>query len=316
MNGKLGNLFFGVLVTLLVFVVLGCTPTTEQVEQTAEEAPAEQALNLATAKVNAALAKNSDRVLISGHNDTQYFVDAQKTSDGLQVVDTLLAAQTTCGVFVAEKAALELDISLEGAIGTALFDQNDQRVKVYLDLPGANEEQVIELANNFRQRCPIYTTLSEAESIEFVPGDQLASASVADGQSMVTAEITEFGKANVVVGDHSFVMDSVPPLDGPNIEINPLDMMLGGLAACSSFAHHAVLSDRDADITVEADFDPSGVRDLNGPNPRIRNIRILLDGQYEDSDFSQIESEIKSTCELFGMLNGTVNIEIGSGQTG
>jgi len=299
---------FVTLMPMLLILLLSCTLPTEP-EPVSESEPVAEASQLATARVAAQLPAQDSRVTVTGHNDLQYFVDAEPTSDGLQVIDTLLAAQATCGVFVAEKAAQELDVPLTGATATSIFNENERRVQVYLDLPGANEDHVIDLANHFRQRCPIYTTLSEAKSVEFKPGEQLET--VADDSAVVTATLFRFGGANVTAGENTFVMDSVPPLDGPNNELNPLDMMLGGLAACSSFVYQSQVPEADVSVVVEGDFDPIGVRDLDGPNPRIQNVRIILQGDnIEEAQADIVEEQIGERCDLYAILKGTVNIEV------
>jgi uncharacterized OsmC-like protein len=275
------------------------------------EPPAE-ASQLATAKVSAELSEPG-LALVTGHNDQQFFVDAEPTSAGLHELDTLLAAQITCGVFVAEKAAQELDVPLTSVTGTAAFDANTQQVQVYLDLPGADSEQILELANNFRQRCPIYTTLSEARSVEFTPGEQFTGGT--DDTAVVTAELLRFGVANVTANGRTFVMDSVPPLDGPNEELNPLDMMLGGLAACSTFIYEREAPTENVSVTVEGDFDPTGVRDLEGPNPRIQDIRVaMLVDEYDEAQAKKVEDQIKEQCYLPNILKGTVNFDVSTEQ--
>ncbi len=311
--------------TLLITSILlsaiflsGCLPVTEpgaeepQATQESAELPAE-APQLATSRVSAKISQPG-RAVVTGHNNTQFFVDAESESAGLHEIDTLLAAQVTCGVFVAEKAAQELDIPLTGVTGTAVFDANKQQVQVYLDLPGADGKQVLELANNFRQRCPIYTTLSEARSVEFTPGEQFKAG--ANDTAVVTAELFRFGGANVTANDHTFVMDSVPPLDGPNEELNPLDMMLGGLATCSTFIYEREVPTANVSVTVEGDFDPTGVRDLEGPNPRILDIRVaMLVDEYDEVQAKKVEDQIKEQCYLPNILTGTVNFDISTAQT-
>ena len=292
---------------LLFFIILNaCVAAPESASGVSQ--PITENSQLATAKVQAKLSEPG-QVIITGHNNLEYIVYEEDTMDGLSEMSTLLAAQATCAVFVAEKAALELDVPLLGATATTEFNKAMQQVNVYLDLPGANDEQVLELANNFRQRCPVYTTLSEAESVEFIPGEQFDKTK--DNSETVIASIFRFGGANVTTGDLSFVMDSVPPLDGPNEELNPLDMMLGGLAACSSFVYHSQAPSADVSVAVEGDFDPSGVRNLEGPNPRIQNLRILMQvSAYDEAQAEQVEEQIKEQCYLYKLLSGTVDIDI------
>ena len=170
------------LIFVSLFFLNGCNAAAEPVEQAAQaaqEAAAEsaEAPELATARVSAILSEPG-QALVTGHNDLQYTVLEEGAGSGLTEIGTLLAAQVTCGVFVAEKAAQELDVPLSGVTGVSVFDAGTQRVQVFLDLPGADGEQVLDLANNFRQRCPIYTTLAEANSVDFSPGEQFAGESL------------------------------------------------------------------------------------------------------------------------------------------
>lgn len=313
------NAQFLVIAHLLVALLFlnGCGSTVETGTEPlppVEDAPSSpiaesgEPAELATARVSATLGEPGEAVL-TGHNDLQYSVAEDGAGSGLTEVGTLLAAQVTCAVFVAEKAAKELDVPLSGVSGVAAFDPDSQHVEVFLDLPGANGEQVLDLANNFRQRCPIYTTLAEANSVDFIPGEQFSGE--IDDAPMVTAELFRFGGAHVTAGGTTFDMDSVPPLDGPNEELNPLDMMLGGLAACSVFTYANTAPEGEVSAVVEGDFDPSGVRDLAGANPRIQNIRVMLrTDQYDARVAEEVESAIKEQCHLYNMLEGTVHISL------
>jgi uncharacterized OsmC-like protein len=301
------------LTIILLFLLNGCDlllESTVQPAQPTEEAAAGAAetADIATARVSATLSEPG-RALITGHNDLQFTVIEEGSGNGLTEIGTLLAAQVTCGVFVAEKAAQELDVPLSGVTGISVFDGDNQRVQVFLDLPGADGEQVLELANNFRQRCPIYTTLTEANSVDFTPGEQFAGNR--DDAAVVSAELFRFGGANVTANGTTFVMDSVPPLDGPNEELNPLDTMLGGLAACSVFTYASAAPEAEISATVEGDLNPAGVRVLDGPNPRIQNIRIMLrTDQYDAQTAEDVASEVKEQCHLYNMLEGTVHISL------
>ena len=300
----------------LTFFLMGCLPETvsdpEVSVQTQENAqPPADTADLATAKVSAVIAQPG-RALVTGHKDLQYFVDSEPESQDLSEIDTLLAAQVTCGVFVAEKTAQELDMPITDIKGTATFNAADKRVQVFLDLPGADKKQVLDVANNFRQRCPIYTTLAEAESVEFVPGDQFTPEdNVTD---VVTADLFRFGGANVTANDRTFVMDSVPVLDGPNNELNPLDMLLGGLASCSAFIAEREAPSADVQVVVEGDFNPNGIRDLAGPNPRIQRMRVSLQSDNQDQvAAAEVPEQIKEQCYLYSILDGTVDIKISTG---
>jgi len=103
---------------------------------------------------------------------------------------------------------------------------------------------------------------------------QLATASVTSRLSNLP------GRAIVTARGHHFVVDSPPPLGGPNEEINPIDLLLSALATCGTFVcekaaqEMSVLLDR-VTITVAGDFDPRGV--CGEPiDPRIQALRVRL----------------------------------------
>ncbi len=63
---------------------------------------------------------------------------------------------------------------------------------------------------------------------------------------------------------HHFVVDSPPPLGGPNEEINPIEVLLSALATCGTFVCETAAREMDIPlnrltVTVAGDFDPRGV---------------------------------------------------------
>ena len=136
---------------------------------------------LATASVTSRLSDQAGRAIVSarGHH---VIVDSPPPLGGpneeINPVDVLLAALATCGTFVCETVASEEGIPLEGVSVTAAGDFDPQGVcgepvdprmqefRVRLDLTGPSEEQAGTLAEAFKARCPVYTTLSRAAPIE------------------------------------------------------------------------------------------------------------------------------------------------------
>ena len=89
------------------------------------------------------------------------------------------------------------------------------------------------------------------------------------------------GRAIVTARGNHFVVDSVPPLGGPNEEINPLDLMLGALATCGTFVYETAADEMGISLTgitatVEGDFNALGVVD-GSVNPRIQALRVHMD---------------------------------------
>jgi putative redox protein len=136
---------------------------------------------LATASVTSRLSGQSGRAIVAarGHH---FIVDSPPPLGGpneeINPIDVLLAALATCGTFVCETAAQEMNIPLEAIAVTAAgdfdprgvcgeaVDPRMQAFRVRLALAGPTEGQAEALAEAFRTRCPAYTTLSRAAPVE------------------------------------------------------------------------------------------------------------------------------------------------------
>jgi uncharacterized OsmC-like protein/predicted small metal-binding protein len=136
---------------------------------------------LATASVISRLSNLPGRAMVTarGHH---FIVDSPPPLGGpneeINPIDVLLSALATCGTFVCETAAAELDIPLTGVAVTAAGDFDPRGVcgepvdprlqafRVRLGLTGPTEAQAETLAKAFQTRCPVYTTLSRAAPIE------------------------------------------------------------------------------------------------------------------------------------------------------
>jgi uncharacterized OsmC-like protein len=192
-------------------------------------------------------------------------------------------------------------------------------MRLHLDLPGANEEQVTQIIDNFTARCPIYTTLSRATDIEITVGDEEPSAAI---EGLNTAKLTaqlsnQPGRAIVSARGNHFVIDSVPPLDGPNEERNPLDLMLGSLATCGTFIFERSAQEMDIPLTeittfVEGDLDPRGVAGQEESiNPRIQAFRVTIEAEGIDEAQAELMTEqFQLRCPIYTTLIDAAPIEI------
>jgi putative redox protein len=121
---------------------------------------------LATASVTSRLSGLSGRAIVAarGHH---FIVDSPPPLGGpneeINPIDVLLAALATCGTFVCETAAQEMNIPLEAIAVTAAGDFDPRGV---CGEAGPTEGQAEALAEAFRTRCPVYTTLSRAAPVE------------------------------------------------------------------------------------------------------------------------------------------------------
>lgn len=123
------------------------------------------------------------------------------------------------------------------------------------------------------------------------------------------------GRAIATARGHHVVVDSPPPLGGPNEELNPLDALLSALATCAVFVCETAAREQDvplrsAEATVEADFDPRGVKGAD-VDPRIQAFRLTLalegptDGQAE-----ALVAAFRARCPIYTTLSRAAPIEI------
>jgi uncharacterized OsmC-like protein len=125
--------------------------------------------------------------------------------------------------------------------------------------------------------------------------------------SVVAQLSNQPGRAIVSARGNHFVIDSVPPLEGPNEERNPLDMILGALATCGTFIYETAAQEQDIpltalSVTVEGDFDPRGVAG-QPVDPRIQAFRVQMQLAGVDAaqaDLMQVEFEKR--CPVFTTL--------------
>jgi len=123
------------------------------------------------------------------------------------------------------------------------------------------------------------------------------------------------GRAIITTRSHHLIVDSPPPLGGPNEELNPLDLLLGALATCGTFVIETAAKEMGIPITsvkVEAqgDFDPRGVRGEAGIDPRITEfrVRVQLDGATSDQALDLVE-QFKKRCPVYTTLSRSAPVK-------
>lgn len=298
---------------------------------------AEEEPQLVTVKVKAQLSNQPGRAIVSARGN-HFVVDSVPPLDGpneeLNPLDMLLGALGTCGMFLCEKVPEELGFSLSNIAATVQADFDPRGVKgeavnprlqamrVHFDLTGPDgsptKEQANALAEAYQIRCPIYTTLSRAVPIEITINDEKMSGPVAEGLATATVNMqmsNQPGRAIVSARGNHFVIDSVPPLDGPNEERNPLDLILGALGTCGSFVYEAAAKEMDIPLSgvvtsVESDLDPRGVKGYP-INPRLRAFRVNIElAGVDQSQADELLEEFKSRCPIFTTLVRSAPIEV------
>lgn len=123
------------------------------------------------------------------------------------------------------------------------------------------------------------------------------------------------GRALATARGNHFVVDSPPPLGGPNETVNPLDLFLSALATCAVFVCERAAQEQDiplhaASATVEGDFDPRGVRGAE-VDPRMQAFRVTLhlDGPTPDQAEALVKA-FRRRCPIYTTLRRAADIEI------
>ena len=131
----------------------------------------------------------------------------------------------------------------------------------------------------------------------------------------VSSTLVQPGRSIVHARGNHFVVDSVPPLGGPNEERNPLDLMLGSLATCGLFIFESGAIEQgmpleSLSVAVEGDLAAQGLKD-GSVNPRIREFRVMIDAQgISDEEFDTLHEEWKIRCPIYTTLIRSAPIEV------
>jgi uncharacterized OsmC-like protein len=305
--------------------------TEEGADATTEEAQP-QSTALSTASAVSSLSNQPGRAIVTARGN-HFVVDSVPPLGGpneeINPLDLILGAQATCAAFIYETAAQEQGIPLTEIAATVEGDFNPQGVKdgsvnpriqamrVHMDLTGASEEQADMLAKEFQTRCPMYTTLIRSMPIEITTGEK-KEASVAEGLSTATAVArlsNQPGRAIVSARGNHFVVDSVPPLGGPNEERNPLDLALGALATCGTFIYETAAEEMGIPLTaiaatVEGDLNTQGLKD-GSVNPRIQALRVKMELTGATAEQAEkLAEEFQARCPIYTTLERSASIEI------
>jgi uncharacterized OsmC-like protein len=286
--------------------------------------PAPPPPTIATAKTGARLSNEPGRAIVSARGN-HFVIDSPGALAGpneeVNPLDALLASLGACGVFIVEAAAPTLEIPLTGASAVVQGDFNPaglkgeavdpriQALRVHLTLPGADAEESAKLVEHFQAHCPIYTTLVRAAPIEVTVGDQPmgnATEGLTTGEALVQLS-NQPGRALVTARGNHFVVDSIPPLGGPNEERNPMDLLLGSLATCGSFIYEKAAQEMGIPLigvsaAVEADFDPRGIRNSEF-DPRIQALRVTMSAEGASAEQAeQLAQAFQARCPVFTTL--------------
>lgn len=319
------RVLFLLVVLMVLSVLTGCQPV--------QPVAAQPASTLATARIFSQLSNMPGRALVSARGN--HFVVSSApplghTSEEINPLEAMLAALATCGLFVNESASIEQGIPLNHASTIVAadwdvrglrgedFNPQMQAIRVHLTLDGPTDEQIAALEEEFVSRCPIYTTLIRATDIEITANEEEMGGKIAEelATTVVSATLTnETGRAIVGARHNLLVVDSVPPLGSPSEEVNPLDLFLAAQSTCGAVIMEQYAAQNNLPLagvgtTVEADFDPRGVRGED-VSPHIQAMRVhwLFSG-VDDAQAETLVDEWLTRCPIYNTLIHATDIEV------
>ncbi|MFZ1752439.1 MAG: hypothetical protein WAU10_01800, partial [Caldilineaceae bacterium] len=79
------------------------------------------------------------------------------------------------------------------------------------------------------------TFARETAGTNAAPVVQADEEDVTLATAKASVEMVQDGRAIVLARGNRILVDSVPPLGGPNEEMNPFDLLLGALGTCGAF---------------------------------------------------------------------------------
>ena len=133
--------------------------------------------------------------------------------------------------------------------------------------------------------------------------------------SVTSSLSNQMGRAIVETRQHHFIIDSPPPLGGPNEELNPIDILLAALATCGTFVIETAAKEmkiplESVHVDAEGDFDPRGVKGEPGVDPRITEfrVRVNLEGTTSEQTSSLIE-QFKKRCPVYTTLSRAAPVQ-------
>jgi len=327
------------------------TPAPEEEVETEDEAGAEAApaedLQLVTAKVAADLVQPG-RVLMSARGN-HWVYDSVPPINGpneaVNPLDGMLTALIACGMYIYEAVGIEEGITTDNLSATVQGELDPRgvagaavnpRVRAFtitMNVDGPTADEAAMMADAFSQRCPIYTTLALSAPISVtnvVDGEEqdpiateaepLVDNDIEDEELQLakpagSGRMIEFGRSVMSARGNHWIFDSVPPINGPNEEVNPLDALVGALPACGIMIYEAVAIEEgitlnDINATVEADLDPRGV--AGAPvNPRIRAFRVTMhvDGPTAE-EAAMMAEQFSQRCPIYTTYERAAPIEV------
>ena len=125
----------------------------------------------------------------------------------------------------------------------------------------------------------------------------------------------QLGRALLAARGNHLLVDSTPPLGGPNETFNPIDLLLGALATCGAFlfettARNEGIALDDVSVVVEADFDGRGINQ-DDINPKMQRYRVSITcSGPTDEQKTRLGEAFTTNCPIFTTLVAGAPIDL------
>ncbi|WP_297991159.1 OsmC family protein [Anoxybacillus sp.] len=113
----------------------------------------------------------------------------------------------------------------------------------------------------------------------------------------------------VKAGKHEFVIDEARQMGGQDLGANPLQMVLGALAACENVTAHVVAREMNFDLqdmtfTVKGQFDPRGFMGDSSVRPYFEHVSVEVAVKTNESEerIQQLKEKVEARCPVYTLL--------------
>ena len=127
-----------------------------------------------------------------------------------------------------------------------------------------------------------------------------------------TEEIT----VKATAGKHEFIIDEGPQMGGKGLGPNPMQSVLGALAACENVTARVVAREMNFDIEglsfeINGEFDPRGFMGDPGVRPYFQAISVEAKVKTSESEarMKELQEKVESRCPVYTMLKAA-NVEM------
>ncbi|WP_084221318.1 OsmC family protein [Anoxybacillus thermarum] len=127
--------------------------------------------------------------------------------------------------------------------------------------------------------------------------------------TFIVQATTEGMTTRAKAGKHEFVIDEAKQMGGQDLGANPLQMLLGALAACENVTARVVAREtnfdlQDMTITVKGQFDPRGFMGDSSIRPYFEQVFVEVVVKTEESEerIQQLKEKVEARCPVYTLL--------------